>query len=258
VRLSPARRQKEHLAVRALERDPEPVGGVVRPRDLPGRLRARQHFAAGGPVGRDLPQAAPVLGPGHVQDGATIRPPGGVVRVRRESAGVAAERWREPQVAAEHPVLQAERLANADEPAPRGACRDERDRAAIGGERRLDVLRGVVRDIDLLPAVDAADVHVEVARADPLQLHAHVAGALPAVVGVLGQAVLHEPLEGRRRERRQLAHGPGLVLQDRPDEARLARALEGPPARHHLVQHRPQREDVLSASVSPSTHSSTR
>ena len=69
-------------------------------------------------------------------------------------------------------------------------------------------------------------------------------GALPSALAVLRQALADDAVERRRRERRRHGHRRRVALEDRPDDARLAAALEGAPAGHHLVEHGAEREDV--------------
>ena len=78
----------------------------------------------------------------------------------------------------------------------------------------------------------------------PAQLALQIAHRLPAVAGVLGETGPHQPVEPARQARPDLAQRGRLVLQDRSDDARLAVAVEGPPAGQHLVQHGPEGEDV--------------
>ena len=79
---------------------------------------------------------------------------------------------------------------------------------------------------------------------DPLELLADVSRRLPAVLGVLGQAGAHDPVERGRRHRGDLRDLRRLVAQDRRDERRLRRAGEGLPARRHLEENGAQSEDV--------------
>jgi hypothetical protein len=83
-----------------------------------------------------------------------------------------------------------------------------------------------------------------VAVADEAQLIGDIVGAIPAVVGIFGQAPLDGPVERRWRHRLKLGDWLRLARHDRADEARLALAHEGPLARRHLVQHAAESPDV--------------
>ena len=79
---------------------------------------------------------------------------------------------------------------------------------------------------------------------DPLQLAGQVRRALPAIVGILGQAPEDDALEQSRRRRAAGGERTWLVFQDRTDETRSAAAAEGLPPGHHLVDHRAEGKDV--------------
>ena len=80
-------------------------------------------------------------------------------------------------------------------------------------------------------------------RRCPFELEEQVARALPALVGVLGQAPCHEMVELRGAPRLERGRGRRLGREDRRDQVRLA-SIEGPLVRQHLVQHGPEGEDV--------------
>ena len=82
------------------------------------------------------------------------------------------------------------------------------------------------------------------ALGDPAQLPFQVRRGLPALVGILGEARLHDAVERGRRHRLQLRDRLRLVAQDRGDEGRLRGAGEGLLARRHLVEHGAEGEDV--------------
>ncbi len=62
--------------------------------------------------------------------------------------------------------------------------------------------------------------------------------------GILLQALLHDVVERRRRHRLDRRDRRRLGREDRRDQARLRLAVEGAPPRRHLVEERPEREDV--------------
>ena len=79
---------------------------------------------------------------------------------------------------------------------------------------------------------------------DPLELGRDVARALPAVLGILLQALAHHVVERRRRHALHARDRGRLGRDDRGDQARARLALERAASRGHLVEHRAQREDV--------------
>ena len=79
---------------------------------------------------------------------------------------------------------------------------------------------------------------------DPAQLARHVVGALPAVVRVLLQALLHDVVERGRHHRLHGGDRGRLCREDRRDQARLRLAFERPLRRRHLVEQRSEREDI--------------
>ncbi len=79
---------------------------------------------------------------------------------------------------------------------------------------------------------------------DPLELLADVPRRLPAVLGILGQAGAHDPVERGRRHRNDLGDLRRLVAQDRRDQRGLRRAGESLAPRRHLEENGAQSEDV--------------
>ena len=73
------------------------------------------------------------------------------------------------------------------------------------------------------------------------------AALLPAVVRLLGEACPDDPVERRRRRRQNPRDGLRLVAQDRGDQGRTRGPGKGSRSRRHLVERRPQREDVGAA-----------
>jgi hypothetical protein len=86
--------------------------------------------------------------------------------------------------------------------------------------------------------------HLRVTLGDPLQRVPEVARRLPAFPRVLRETAPDDPLQKRRGQRLKLRDRPWLGRHDRRDQAGPALALEGTLARHHLVQHCAEREDV--------------
>ncbi len=84
------------------------------------------------------------------------------------------------------------------------------------------------------------------ALGNPAELSADVAGALPALVGILREAGLDDPVESGRRRGLDRRDRRRLGVQDRSDERRLARAGERPLPCRHLVEHGAEGEDVRS------------
>ena len=82
------------------------------------------------------------------------------------------------------------------------------------------------------------------APADPFELASDVARALPAVLGILREALSDDPVERRRRHRLELRDRLRLVAQDRRNEGGARAPLEGARTRRHLVEDCAQREDV--------------
>ena len=81
------------------------------------------------------------------------------------------------------------------------------------------------------------------ARAKGLERERHVARRLEAVLPLLLEAVADDAVEPRRhlQLRRELLR---LLLQDRVQRLHRRVAVERPAARQHLVEHRPEGEDV--------------
>ena len=63
-------------------------------------------------------------------------------------------------------------------------------------------------------------------RARPLELQLHVVRGLDPFLGILGEQRAHEPIQGRRRERREPGERFGRARHDRRDQRRRALALE--------------------------------
>ena len=107
--------------------------------------------------------------------------------------------------------------AGGEESAPRRCGRDDRRQTRLG----------------LLEALP-----------DPFQLRGDVLGALPSVVGVLFETLLHDTFERTRRGRNDSRNRRRLLIQQRRDEAGLAvrrkRALAG----RHLVEDGAEREQL--------------
>ena len=82
------------------------------------------------------------------------------------------------------------------------------------------------------------------ALGDPLQLQHHVVRRRPAVLGLLGETALDDPVERGRDHRLDRRDRSRVRVHDRADQARLARPRESLLARHHLVEHAAEREDV--------------
>ena len=80
--------------------------------------------------------------------------------------------------------------------------------------------------------------------AHPYQFALQIARGLPAIVGILGQALLHEPFEAGWRQRLTRAERRGVLLQDRGDHPSLRIRLEWPRRGEHLVKKCAEREDI--------------
>ena len=79
---------------------------------------------------------------------------------------------------------------------------------------------------------------------DLLELELHVGHALVAPVGLLPQASQDDPLQVPRHVRGHLARGLRLLPHHRRQRGRRRVPREGPAPRHHLVEQRPEAEDV--------------
>ena len=124
---------------------------------------------------------------------------------------------------------------------------DERGHPGGGRERPRELLAV------LAPSGDGRrQSGLRAALADPLELELHVVRGLEAVLGSFERQVAIEAVEGRRRHRRDRRDRRRAVLQDRADQARLALAVERLLPGRHLVEDRPEGEDVAPrASASP-------
>jgi hypothetical protein len=80
--------------------------------------------------------------------------------------------------------------------------------------------------------------------AEPPQLVAKVGGGLPALFGVLLEALLDDVIESGRREGTQGGDGRRLLSQNRGDQRRLALAGKGLAPGRHFVKHGAERENV--------------
>ncbi len=124
-------------------------------------------------------------------------------------------------------------------------------RHSMTASRTAAIVRNA-RHQDLPPASTVAGCRQWRARpprllsplAHPDQLALQIAGRLPAVVRVLGEALAHDAIEAARRERLQVAHCRRLVLENRRDERGFGVRVERPPPRQHLVQQRAKREHI--------------
>jgi hypothetical protein len=102
---------------------------------------------------------------------------------------------------------------------------------------------------DSLPAPSPRDdrsgeAGLRAALSDPLELAREVGGILPPILRIFGQTFLYDSIERRRRHRLDLGDRLRLVAQDRRDERRLRRPRKCLLPGRHLVEHRPQSEDV--------------
>ena len=70
--------------------------------------------------------------------------------------------------------------------------------------------------MELTFARGTLDAGLRAALGDPLELQLDVVRRLHALLGILGQAGAHQPVERGRRERHQLGDGPRLGQARRP------------------------------------------
>ena len=82
------------------------------------------------------------------------------------------------------------------------------------------------------------------ARLQPAQLSGHVAQSLPAIVRPFGKARVDQGVQAGRNDGNQRRYARGLVAQNRAHHLDGRLALERLQARHHLEEHRAEREDV--------------
>ncbi len=117
----------------------------------------------------------------------------------------------------------------------RGGDREGQRRNAPGHElarlARLDARRGSCGRLGPAPR-------------DPLELQPDVVGRLPAGLRLLHQTNSDDSIQGRRAHRLDLRDRLRLGGHDGRDERRLARARERFLPGRHLVENRPEREDV--------------
>ena len=79
---------------------------------------------------------------------------------------------------------------------------------------------------------------------DPPQRRGQVVSRMPAVVGVLGQAGLHDVIETGRGERLERRDRRRFPLENGGNQTRPALSVESPSPRQHLVEHGPEGEEV--------------
>jgi len=241
---------------------------VRRPRQLPADQLAA-HLPVGSPEGRghvNRPGDASG-GVAHECDLAPVwRPAGGGVsrRVCREAASLA----RTDHLDVDVPVV-------ARLPVPREgdliAVRGERGEVlGAGGRGHRDEMRGGRLRAPGTPKEETARRHRQRPchpRRDPkatptrrshsrgrqsrvrlfldlLQLDLHVEHVLEAPRGFLAKTSQDDPLQFLRHVGHESARRLRLVLQERGEHLGCRAAPEWPPARHHLVQHGPEGEDV--------------
>jgi len=78
----------------------------------------------------------------------------------------------------------------------------------------------------------------------PAKLEPDIPGILPALLPILCETGLHDPVECRRRGRLNVRDRRGLLGQDRGDHRGLTLAGERFPPCRHLVEHGPKSEEV--------------
>src|SRR4029453_8517261 len=156
-------RHEEDARDLLLERDPAAVGGAGNPVELPCTFVGGEQRAGRTASGGDLEDRAAIFGTADIENALAVWTPGRRVRVGRQAPCGASERGHDPEVAAIRADVARERAADADETRSRRPRRDECDRVAVGGERGLYVLTGVVRDVDVLASLSAAHEDVVVA-----------------------------------------------------------------------------------------------
>ena len=156
--------------------------------------------------------------------------PFGPIWAWRSSPGRSVSCWNDRGTEPAAPLPRA-----ADPPPDLEAAAEQGER----GEGERDVARPPA---PLRQRLDGAALGDRASQA--VEVEGEVPRRLEALVGVLLQAVLDDEVE-RLRDARVGLRGQGrLVAQDRADELGRARAGERAAAGEHLVEHRPQREDV--------------
>ena len=165
VWLSAGRRHQENAAHLILEGDPPAVCRAGDSIPFPCGLLASEERAWRTASGRNLHDGAVTFHATDINDALAVRLPGRRVRVRGQTSRGASERRHDPQIASVRANVARQRAADANEAGPRRSGRDEGDRVAVRRERRLDVLAGVVRHVDVLAAFSAAHKDVVIAFA---------------------------------------------------------------------------------------------
>src|SRR6187402_333321 len=80
--------------------------------------------------------------------------------------------------------------------------------------------------------------------ADLLEVSEQFAHGLIALVAILAKSLLDKQLNVVWNKSYRFAERPRFFMKDRPDNVDVVLAHERKPARHHLVQHRAEAEDV--------------
>ncbi len=232
---SPASRDQQPLGSAERLGDVQPTAGAFGPEhDLRPVRRDRGvvviRVVAGQP-GR-LPDADVLDVDVEVALAAPVRCVRDEVPVRRNrgpigDAGISGEALR--------PQLECRRRAPGGQPRdPRGNGRDPND----GGDQPHPPPRAslfALRDSELPRIRFLLDV---------LQRDPQVGHRLPAALRVLPQAAGHDAVHLGRDPGGDLAGGRRVLAQDRGQRRDLAVALKGAPSGQHLVEDRPEREDV--------------
>ena len=81
---------------------------------------------------------------------------------------------------------------------------------------------------------------------DPFEVEQDIVGGLKARVRILCQAHADQKVEGRWRERLELADRRRIVFQDGAEQARLAPAVKGFATGDDFVEQRPEGKDICS------------
>ena len=162
-----------------------------------------------------------------------------VVRRIRDQVPVRGDRRRKRRAVVERQALQREaqrRRRRPEEPPP---ARSQQPRCGDAPRDHPHSARAVRRrDRDRQPL---AGGHVV---SQVLERDRQVGHRLPAPLGVLAQATHYGPFELGRDLTDETAGRLGFLREDRRHRRRPGLPHESPPARHHLVQDRAEREDV--------------